>query len=64
MVGEIEDDGGVLVIRRISVTYRIAVPGDRREEVERVNGFHARFCPVARSVMGSIDIETEVEFAG
>jgi organic hydroperoxide reductase OsmC/OhrA len=51
----------VLVIRRITVRYRLPVPEDRREEAERVHGFHARFCPVARSLEGGIDIRTELE---
>lgn len=51
----------VLVIRRITVRYRLAVPDDRREEAERVHGFHARFCPVARSLEGAIDVRTELE---
>jgi organic hydroperoxide reductase OsmC/OhrA len=51
----------VLVIRRITVYYRLAVPEDRRDEVERVHGFHARFCPVARSLEGGIDVRTELE---
>jgi organic hydroperoxide reductase OsmC/OhrA len=51
----------VLVIRRISVRYRLAVPEDRRDEVERVHGFHARFCPVARSLEGGIEVRTELE---
>jgi uncharacterized OsmC-like protein len=55
------DEGGVLVIRRISVHYRLAAPLDRREEIERVRGFHARFCPVARSIGGSIEIETHLD---
>jgi organic hydroperoxide reductase OsmC/OhrA len=51
----------VLVIKRISVRYRLAVPADRRDEVERVHGSHARFCPVARSLEGGIEIRTELE---
>jgi organic hydroperoxide reductase OsmC/OhrA len=49
------------VIKRIRVRYRLAVPQDRRAEAERVHGFHARFCPVARSLVGAIDITTELE---
>jgi organic hydroperoxide reductase OsmC/OhrA len=37
------------------------VPEDRRAEVERVHEMHARFCPVARSLAGGIDITTELE---
>jgi len=51
----------VLVIKRITVHYRLRVPEDRRDEATRVHGFHARFCPVARSLEGAIDIETELE---
>jgi organic hydroperoxide reductase OsmC/OhrA len=51
----------VLIIRRITVHYRLAVPPDRREEVERVHGFHARSCPVARSIQGAIEVRTELE---
>ena len=51
----------VLVIRRITVHYRLAVPADRREEVERVHAVHARFCPVARSLEGGIEVRTELE---
>jgi organic hydroperoxide reductase OsmC/OhrA len=43
------------------VHYRLRVPVERREEVERVHGFHARFCPVARSLVGAIDVRTELE---
>ena len=63
-VGEIVTEDHVLVIRRITVTYRLAgVPEERREEVERVHGFHARFCPVARSLEGGIEIRTDLRFA-
>lgn len=55
------DEDGVLVIRRITVRYRLQVPDDRRQEAERVHGFHARFCPVARSLEGGIDVRTELE---
>ena len=54
-------EDNVLVIRRITVHYRLAVPEDRREEVERVHAFHARFCPVARSLEGGIEVRTELE---
>ena len=49
------------MIRRITVRYRLGVPEDRRADAERVHGFHARFCPVARSLEGAIDVRTELE---
>jgi uncharacterized OsmC-like protein len=58
--GEIGKDGKVLVIRRIHVTYYLQAEEGHRETIERVHGFHAEFCPVARSIQGSIEIETEL----
>ncbi len=60
-VGEIETEDRVLLIKRIHVRYRLAIPEERRVEAERVYSFHARFCPVARSLEGAIDITTELE---
>jgi uncharacterized OsmC-like protein len=60
-IGEIESEDHVLVIKRIRVRYRLSVPDTRREETERVHSFHARFCPVARSLEGAIDVTTELE---
>jgi len=61
VVGEIEDDGGVLVVRRIHVTYTLnGVRETQRETVERVHGFHADKCPVARSIRDSISITTSL----
>lgn len=52
------------MIRRITVRYRLTgIAEDRRDEVERVHGFHARFCPVARSLEGAIEIRTELAFS-
>jgi uncharacterized OsmC-like protein len=60
-VGEIVDEDGVLVLKRIEVTYRLPVPEDKREEAERAHDFHPRACPVARSIGGSVEIETRLE---
>ena len=51
----------MLGIKRITVRYRLPVPEERRAEAERVHGFHARACPVARSISPSIDVRTELE---
>ena len=52
-------DDGVLVIRRIHVTYRLKAGEDDRETIERVHGLHADKCPVYRTLRGCIDIMTE-----
>ena len=59
--GEIEKDGNVLVIKRIHVTYHLKVKPEFRETAEKVHGFHADYCPVARSIKGCIDITTELQ---
>ena len=58
--GEVEKDGRVLVIRRIHVTYHLNLKPEQKETAQKVHGFHADFCPVARSIKGSIDITTEL----
>jgi hypothetical protein len=55
------DRDGVLVIERIVVTYRIALAPEHHETARRVLGFHARSCPVARSLEGGIDVQTQLE---
>ncbi|MCK5418645.1 MAG: OsmC family protein [Desulfobacterales bacterium] len=59
--GEIEKDGKVLVIRRIHVVYQLKLKPEHRETAQKVHGFHADFCPVARSIKDSIDITTELK---
>jgi uncharacterized OsmC-like protein len=59
--GEIETEDGVLVIKRIRVHYRLPVPDDKRADAERAHAVHTRACPVARSIGGSVDIQTELE---
>ena len=53
----------MLVIKRIRVHYRLAgCPADKREAAERAHSFHASRCPVAKSIGGSIEISTQLEF--
>ena len=53
----------MLVIKRIHVTYQLkGVTDDQRGTVERVHGFHADYCPVARSIRDSIAITTELQY--
>ena len=51
----------MLILRRIRVTYKLKAPAEKRELIERVHGFHARYCPVYRSLEAAIDITTAVE---
>lgn len=61
MTGEIELDERVLVIKRIHAHYRLSGEDLDADVVERVHGFHADKCPVARSIRGAIEITTSYE---
>ncbi|MBI1940713.1 MAG: OsmC family protein [Acidobacteria bacterium] len=61
VIGEIELEGKVLVIRRIEARYKLRAAEAQREVVERLHDMHAEFCPVARSIKGSIEIRTSFE---
>jgi uncharacterized OsmC-like protein len=50
------------VLRRIHVHYTLSGEADPGV-VERVHGFHAQRCPVARSIGSSVDITTSYELA-
>lgn len=58
--GEIEKEENVLVIRRIHVRYQLKLDPDKRDVAERVHGFHADYCPVARTIRGCVEISTEL----
>ena len=62
-MGDVEKEGGVLVLRRIHVNYKLRVPDpdEVRDTVARVLEIHVDKCPVARSLKGAIEITTEVE---
>ncbi len=62
VTGEIErSDDGVLVVRRVHVLYRLRADPEKREAVDRVLEFHARKCPVARTIGDCVDISTELD---
>ena len=61
-VGEIEQtDDGVIVIRRIHVTYRLRADPAKRDVIDRCLKHHARKCPVARTIGSCVDITTSLE---
>jgi len=62
VTGDVESDGGVLVVRRIHTRYVLRIDASKRDIVERVRAMHADKCPVARSIKGSIDVTTEVTY--
>jgi uncharacterized OsmC-like protein len=60
-VGEIEVEGKILVIKRIKQTFHLTADEKDREKIGRVINVYADSCPVARSVKGSIEIESELD---
>ena len=52
----------MLVIKRIKQTFRLTASEGDREKIERVLGIYADSCPVARSLKGSIEITSELDF--
>ncbi len=59
-LGEVELEGGVLVIRRIHVTLRLKAEEEHHEIAQRVHGFFAGKCPVYLSLFRAIKITTEL----
>jgi uncharacterized OsmC-like protein len=56
VVGEVEEEEGVLVIRRIHVAMRLTAPEEVRETVERVHGIYAMRCPLYRTLHNAIQL--------
>jgi uncharacterized OsmC-like protein len=62
--GDVVLEEKVLVIKRIRVRYLLSgCAADKRDAAERAHSFHAGRCPVAKSISGSIEITTKLEFA-
>ncbi|MDQ3942764.1 MAG: hypothetical protein M3254_06635 [Actinomycetota bacterium] len=60
-MGEIETEDKVLVLKRIKQTLHLTSDEENRETIERVVGFYADGCPVARSIRDSIEITSELD---
>ena len=61
VVGEVETEENVLVIRRIHVSMRLAAPQETRDTVERVHGLYAMRCPLYRTLRGAIQLTSSYE---
>lgn len=59
--GEIEDEDGVIVIKRIHAAYRLKAAEEHRATVERVHAMHREHCPVYRSICRAIEVTTSFE---
>ncbi len=64
VTGEVEKEDGVLVIRRIHVSFRLVAPEEIRETVERVHGMYAMRCPLYRTLHKAIALTSSFTLAG
>jgi uncharacterized OsmC-like protein len=61
-VGDIEVDDGVLVVKRIHVTYHLTVDAEAdRDKIQRAFQHHPSRCPVYRSIHPQIATSTSLE---
>jgi uncharacterized OsmC-like protein len=61
VTGEVEEEDGVLVIRRIHVSMRLLAPEDTREKVQRVHSVYAMSCPLYRTLHNAIQLSSSCE---
>jgi uncharacterized OsmC-like protein len=61
VTGEVEQEEGVLIIRRIHVAMRLAGPEQVKEVVERVHGIYAMRCPLYRTLHKAIQLTSSYE---
>ncbi len=61
VTGEVEQEQGVLVIRRIHVALKLAAPESARPTVERVHGIYALRCPLYRTLHNTIALTSSYE---
>jgi uncharacterized OsmC-like protein len=60
VVGEVELEDKILVVKRIHVRFQLKVTPEQREVAERVHGFFAMSCPLYRTLRSAIAITTEL----
>ena len=61
-MGEVETENKVLVVKRIKQVFHLTAGEEDQDTIERVLEVYADSCPVARSIKGSIEISSELEF--
>ena len=61
LTGEVEEEDGVLIIRRIHVALRLAAQEEAREKIERVHAVYPMSCPLYRTLHNAIRLTSSVE---
>jgi uncharacterized OsmC-like protein len=60
-VGQIEEIDGKMILTNVKMKYRLKIPKDKRESVERALQHHEGVCPVSASVRRGINVEWQTE---
>lgn len=63
VTGEVEQEEGVLVIRRIHVALHVNAPEDARATIERVHDIYAKNCPLYRTLHNTIQLTSSFDLA-
>jgi len=63
VTGEVEEEDGVLVIRRIHVAMRLIALEQTREKVDRVHAIYAMNCPLYRTLHSAIRLTSSFQLA-
>jgi uncharacterized OsmC-like protein len=61
ITGEVGQEDGVLVIRRIHIDMALEAPEETRKTVERVHGIYAMNCPLYRTLHSAIELSSSVK---
>ncbi|WP_347924117.1 OsmC family protein [Pontimicrobium sp. SW4] len=61
VIGEVELEDNVLVIKRILVKYTLLAKEKDRKAIERVHKIHKDYCAVYKSIYKSIDVTTDLK---
>jgi len=61
VTGEVEEEDGVLVIRRIHVAMCLVAPEQTREKVDRVHAIYAMNCPLYRTLRSAIRLTSSFQ---
>ena len=61
VTGDVEEEDGVLVIRRIDVAMRLVALEQTRETVDRVHTIYAMKCPLYRTLHNAIRLTSSFQ---
>jgi uncharacterized OsmC-like protein len=61
VMGEVEAEDAVLVIRRIHVSMQLIASEESRDVIERVHGIYAMRCPLYRTLHNVIELTSSYD---